>query len=97
MVTHGTLSVFEDWSSYVLRLIYYFQANGVDDAAKQKSILLTACGPATFRRISTLLSSARLETIIFAEVKDFYDPKPSIIMYNASNIQYQHCQVLPLW
>ena len=45
---------------------------------------LMACGPATFRRISTLLSSARLEAIryedLVAEVKDFYDPKPSTIV-----------------
>ena len=88
MATHGTLASFdpskEDWSSYVLRLKYYFQANGVTDTEKKKSILLTACGPATFRRIGSLLTAARLETIGYAElveeVKKFYDPKPSTIV-----------------
>ena len=88
MATHGSLTAFdpskEDWTSYVLHLKYYFDANGVNDAGKKKSLLLTACGPATFRRISSLLTSDRLEGIsnddLVSEVKDFYDPKLSIIV-----------------
>ena len=49
----------------------------------KKSILLSAVGPATFCRIGSLLTVARLGTIEYDElvtaVKDFYDPKPSII------------------
>ena len=85
---HGALSAFEpqkeDWGSYILRLKYYFHANGVKDAGKKKAILLSACGPATFRRITSLLTPARLEALdydtLVDEVKDFYDPKPSIIV-----------------
>ncbi len=82
MATHGSVSAFdpskEDWSSYVLRLKYYFDANGVTEASKKKSIL-TACGPTTFRRIGSLLTVARLEEIsyndLITEVTAFYDPK----------------------
>ena len=88
MATHGSLSAFdsskEDWSSCILRLKYYFEANEVTDSNKKKSILLSACGPATFRRIGSLLTTARLESIgyedLIAVVKNFYDPKPSIIV-----------------
>ena len=52
------------------------------EADKKKSILLAVCGPATFRRISSLLTPTRLESINFLDlvgkVKEFYDPKPSI-------------------
>ena len=45
MATHGSLSDFdsskEDWSSYILRLKYYFEANEVTDSNKKKSILLS--------------------------------------------------------
>ena len=54
------------------------------EADKKKSILLTACGPATFRRIGSLLTTDRLEAIAYndliEEVKNFYDPKPSTIV-----------------
>ena len=50
----------------------------------RKSILLSACGPATFRRICNLLTPAQLEGIIYndlvREVTSFYDPKSSLIM-----------------
>ena len=85
MAAHGSLFPFDlskdDWTSYVLRLKYYFEANNVTEAGK-KSILLAVCGPATFHRISSLLTPTRLESINFhdlvGEVKEFYDPKPSI-------------------
>ena len=88
MATHGTLAPFdssrEDWTSYTLRMSFYFDANGVTVASNKKSILLSAVGPATFRRIGSLLTVARLGTIEYDElvtaVKDFYDPKPSIIV-----------------
>ena len=86
MATHGSLFPFDlskdDWTSYVLRLKYYFEANNVTEAGKKKSILLAVCGPATFRRISSLLTPTHLESINFhdlvGEIKEFYDPKPSI-------------------
>ena len=88
MATHGTLTAFdpgkENWTSYVLRMKFYFDANGVTDAGKKKSILLTACGASTFTKVSSLFTTERLDEIgyddLVAEAKKFYDPKPSVIV-----------------
>ena len=88
MAAHGSLFPFDlskdDWTSYVLRLKYYFEANNVPEAGKKKSILLAVCGTAMFRRISSLLTPTHLESINFhglvGEVKEFYDLKPSIMV-----------------
>ena len=85
---YGSLAAFdhsrEDWSSYILRLKFYFQANGVDDAGKKKSILLTTCGTATLNRISSLFTVAQLDAInyddLVTKVTKFYEPKPSTIV-----------------
>ena len=51
MAMHGTVPPYvpgkEEWSSYAERLTHYFIANGVDDATKQRSILLSNCGATT--------------------------------------------------
>ena len=47
MANHGTLSEYdmqEDWSEYIGRLEFYFEANGVSDGEKQRAILLSVCG-----------------------------------------------------
>ena len=53
---------------------YYFDANGITEANKQKSIF--------FCRICSLLTPAQLEGITYddlvREVTSFYDPKPSL-------------------
>ena len=49
---HGTVGEFnierEDWSAYAERLQQYFTANDVDSADKQRAVLLSACGLATY-------------------------------------------------
>ena len=49
---HGSLAPFdsavEDWTEYIERLQFYFDANGISDAAKQQAVLLSCCGPSTF-------------------------------------------------
>ena len=40
----------EDWAQFSERLSHYFGANGVTDAARKKSILLTVVGPATYKQ-----------------------------------------------
>ena len=66
MASHGSVSQFdskkEEWTSYVERMRHYFIANDVVDAAKKKSILISSCGPKTFRLIRSLLSEEALET-----------------------------------
>ena len=57
-IIRGTIREFnstqEDWASYAERLQQYFAANNVEDEDKQKAILLSACGIATYRLIKNL-------------------------------------------
>ena len=49
---HSSLAVFdsalEDWTEYIERLRFYFDINGISDAAKQQAVLLSCCGPLPF-------------------------------------------------
>ena len=88
MAKHGHLGEFEivrgDWKSYVERAKQYFTANDVTREAKQRAILLSACGDATYRRIKDVLhpqppGEASLKTIINKMTKHF-QPEPSEIV-----------------
>ena len=61
-VVHGSLTAFdsstEEWTKYVERLEFYFAANGITDAAKQWAVLLSCCGPSTFRLLRSLVLPA---------------------------------------
>ena len=52
MARHGQLSEFtpatEDWRLHMEWLKQYFAANDVNDAVKQKAILLSVCGAETY-------------------------------------------------
>ena len=88
MATHGAVSSFdpstEDWTTYTERMRHYFVANDVTDADKKRSILLSACGPATYKVIRNLVEEGKLDTTPYEEivklVKSYYDPPPSMIM-----------------
>ena len=88
MAVHGTLAPFdpdeEDWVEYTDRLSYYFTANGVTDAAKKRAILISCCGPATFRLMKSLVFPDQLSDFTFAQlvekVKVHREPKASIIV-----------------
>ena len=60
MATHGTISVFsgsqEIWMTYVERLQQYLAANKIEDADQRRAVLLSVCGPATYRLIRSLVS-----------------------------------------
>ena len=84
---HGNIAEFklggkESWSTYTERLGYYFEANGVTDANKQRSILLSVCGPATFKLMKSLTDSLATHSfeVICAMVKDYLEPVPSPIV-----------------
>ena len=88
MATHGAVSTFdpnmEDWTTYTERMKHYFVANDVTDADKKRSILLSACGPATFKVIRNLVEEGKLDTTPYDDivklVKNYYDPPPSVTM-----------------
>ena len=88
MAVHGTLAPFdpeeEDWVEYTDRLSYYFTANGITDGAKKRAILISCCGPATFRLMKSLVFPDQLSDFSFAQlvekVKLHREPKASIIV-----------------
>ena len=46
----------EEWLLYAERLEQYFAANGVDDAARQRAILLSVIGARTYRTLQSLVA-----------------------------------------
>ena len=74
----------EDWRAYVERLDQYFVANGVEDAAKKRAILLSVCGVKTYQLMRDLVSPAKPADKTYGEIVDVvtkhYSPKPSAIM-----------------
>ena len=84
---HGSVAPFdssvEDWTTYIERLTQYFVANDVEAAEKKRAILLSACGPTTFKLIRSLLGAANVATTSYDDIvermKNHYDPKPSVI------------------
>ena len=73
----------EDWGSYTERLQQYFTANDVAEG-KQKAILLSGCGVATYRLIKNLTAPDKPTDKTFAQlvqlVGEHHNPKPSVIV-----------------
>ena len=59
----------------------YFQANDVQDAGKQRAILLTCCGASTYRLIENVLAPHRPTEVPFDEIvtqmRTHFHPTPS--------------------
>ena len=103
---HGSVSQFdsskEDWTTYIERLTQYFVANDVERSEKKRAILLSACGPATFKLIRSLLGAEQVATTsctdIVARMKEHYDPKPSVIVQSLTlGFEQLVRQLLPTW
>ena len=88
MATHGSLVQFnpdkEEWTSYVERLNYYLIANEVTDDTKKCAILMSGCGPMTYKTICSLVDSETRKTIKYNDlveiVTSHFDPKPLSIV-----------------
>ena len=69
---------------YVECLEQYFAANKIEDADQQRAILLSVCGPATYRLIRNLVSPKKPTELKIADfitiVQKHHDPKPSMIV-----------------
>ena len=52
IAVHGSLAAFDsalgDSTEYIKHLQFYFDANGISDAVKQRAVLLSCCGSSTF-------------------------------------------------
>ena len=62
----------------------YLAANKIEDADQQRAVLLSVCGPATYRLIRNLVSPKKPTEFKFTEiveaVQKHHDPKPSVIV-----------------
>ena len=85
---HSSFSEFsssqETRTAYVERLEQYLAANKIEDADQQRAILLSVCGPATYRLICSLLSPKKPAELKFKDIAEIvqkhHDPKPSVIV-----------------
>ena len=72
MATHSRLREFnpaaEDWISYTERLEFYFTANDAKDADKQRAVLFSVCGAATYKLIKNLLAPTKPTEAKFPEI-----------------------------
>ena len=84
---YGKLSEFdkdkEDWTSYVERLELFFEANEIEQEEKQKAILLSSCGPSTYKLFKGLTTPRKPREISFKDLihvmKIHQEPRPNPI------------------
>ena len=91
MATYGKIKPFnpavDDWTIYQEKLKFYFSANGITDAKKKRSILLTVCGDSTFKLLRSLVPDGKLdaEAITYDSLVDLlkshYTKKQSTIVH----------------
>ncbi|XP_060070306.1 uncharacterized protein LOC132550276 [Ylistrum balloti] len=86
MAVYGKIESFDfemNWDEYVERVEQYFIANGVEDADKQRSILLTVMGQKMYGLVRNLTSPAKPSAKTYDELKTLISqhlkPKPLII------------------
>ena len=88
MATLGKIEEFnksrEDWPQYVERLSYFFLANDIKDAEKQRAVLLAAIGPATYKTLRSLISPRKPGELSYDDLvktlADHISPAPSEIV-----------------
>ena len=49
----------DDWTSYEERLGHFFAANGITDAEKKRSVLLSVIGASAYKVLRSLVSPAK--------------------------------------
>ena len=66
------------------RLVQYLAANKIEGPDQQRTILLSVCGPATYRLIRNLVSPKKSQEFKFAKIVEImqkhHNPKPSVIV-----------------
>jgi len=88
MATHSHLREFnpavEDWTSYVERLEFYFDANDVKEATKQRAVFFSVCGAATYQLVNNLLAPTKPADATFKDIAKLltghHQPKPSRVV-----------------
>ena len=91
MASHGKVKPFnpkvDDWEVYEQQLWFYLHANGITDAKKKRSILLTVCGEQTFKLLRSLVPDGKLDvdTVTYKSLidllKSHYKKKQSVVVH----------------
>ena len=80
----GTMLAFDakqqTWEEYCEILDPFFEANEIDDGEKQRAILISVVGPATYKLIRNLVSPAKSSSKTYDQIKtlmkEHFNPKP---------------------
>eukprot|EP00731_Ephydatia_muelleri_P033589 Em0033g5a len=74
----------EDWSQYVERLGHFFGANGVSDASKKRSVLLSTIGPNAYQTLASLVApetpGGKTYDELIKLMAEHLSPKPPVIV-----------------
>ncbi|XP_064483025.1 uncharacterized protein LOC135395867 [Ornithodoros turicata] len=74
----------DGWECYLERINLYFEANGISDAGRRKSVFLTLCGSETYRLVRSLSLPRKLAECSYQEVHnaltEHFAPQPSEIL-----------------
>ena len=74
----------DDWLQYIERLEHFFAANGIDDAAKKRAVLLSVVGAATYKILRSIVSPSKPGEKSYAELVEalskYFKPTPSEIV-----------------
>ena len=92
MAVFGQIAEFdeskEEWPLDAERLEQYFAANGVDDADRQRAILLSVIGTRTYQTLRCLVAPSKPKEKSVDEIlqtlTEHFDPKPSVIVQRFS-------------
>jgi len=81
------------WEAYIECLQYYYQANGTEDDARKKVILMSVCGSETFTILKTLAMPRTTMDLTHAELvaamEEHCEPTPSVIVSRFNFYMYR--------
>ena len=99
MALYGIIGEFnpeeDDWSQYCERLDHYLSANGVANAEKKRSILISVCGSHAYKIMRSLAAPEMPGTKTYDELKtllkNHFNPAPSPIVQRFKfNSRFRH-------
>ena len=74
----------DGWLQYIERLEHFFAANGIDDAAKKRAVLLSVVGAVTYKILRSIVSPSKPGEKSYAELVEalskYFKPTPSEIV-----------------
>lgn len=75
----------EDWDTYVEWVEIYLAANDIKDNGQKKAVLLSVCGPVTYRKIWDLAAPKKPADLSYEDIiqigQKHYDPKRGVVVH----------------